>query len=97
MGREAKSVSWRNYKGVWGKDLVILLFLMVKENKFSCRILAFKFAAFSSFTGLPKEYKFRMLKTLHFCNVFMEHMLFLLLKNLPEVVTAGKLNISVPG
>lgn len=24
-------------------------------------------------------------------------MLFLLLKNLPEVVTAGKLNISVPG
>lgn len=28
---------------------------------------------------------------------FLKHILFLLLKILPEVVTAGKLNISVPG
>lgn len=61
-------------------------------NKFSCRILAFKFSPFSSFSGLPKEYTFRVFKTLHFYET-----LFLLLKNLPEVVTAGKLNISVPG
>lgn len=35
-------------------------------NQFSCRILAFKFAPFSSFTGLPKEYKFKILKIPHF-------------------------------
>lgn len=39
-------------------------------NQFSCRILAFKFAPFSSFTGLPKEYKFRILKTLHFSGTY---------------------------
>lgn len=38
--------------------------------KFPCRILAFKFAPFSSFTGLPKEYKFKILKTLHFSGTY---------------------------
>lgn len=39
-------------------------------NKFSCAILAFKFATFPSFTGLPKEYKFKILKTLHFSGTY---------------------------
>lgn len=38
--------------------------------KFSYRILAFKFAPFSSFSGLPKKYKFKLLKTLHFSGTY---------------------------